>query len=108
MKILYGITQMFFSDIPGKTHAIQHKINLTSDAVIRKKPFPVPASMKKAFENEVEKMLDMGIIEPSDSPYCSPVVLVNKSNNVYGYVLILELLILLNLMQNQCLQEKNF
>ena len=70
-----------FSDIPGKTHAIQHKINLTSDAVIRKKPFPVPASMKKAVENEVEKMLDMGIIEPSDSPYCSPVVLVNKSNN---------------------------
>ena len=72
-----------FSDIPGKTDAIKHKIKLTSDIAIRKKPFPIPANLKKDFEEEVQKMLDMDIIEPSESLYCSPVVLVKKTDNTW-------------------------
>ena len=81
---LAGIVDEFsdvFSDTPGKTSTIKHKVKLTSDIPIRKKPFPIPTNLKEVFESEVKNMLDMGIIEPSDSPYCSPVVLVKKTDN---------------------------
>ena len=36
--------------------------------------------MTETIKDETEKMLEMGIKEPSQSPYISPVVLVKKSD----------------------------
>ena len=57
------------SDLPGKTHRIEHDIVLTSNDPIRLKPYPIPFRSKEIVESEIKSMLDMGIIEPSTSPY---------------------------------------
>lgn len=46
-----------------------------------RQPYPVPHSMLKHFEEEIDRMLNLDIIEPSDSPYCSPAVLAKKMDN---------------------------
>ena len=64
-----------FSDLHGSTGLVTHEIKL-----IRTKPYPMPFSKTKAMEDEVKKMLAMGVVEPSHSPYSSPLLLVRKSD----------------------------
>ena len=68
------------SDLPGRTKTISHKINLYSNESIRHKNYPVPLNLVEDFEKEVNKMLEMDVIQPSTSDFCSPVVFVRKSN----------------------------
>ena len=70
-----------FSDKPGFTSSIEHVINLETTTPIAKKPYPIPHNLVETFNKEVDNMLEMGIIEPSNSPYCSAVVLVKKPDD---------------------------
>ena len=72
-----------FSSIPGKTDTIEHVIRLTTDIPVHRKPYPMPQSLATAFNEEVDRMIELGIIEPSTSPYCSPVVMVKKEDNTW-------------------------
>ena len=56
------------------------EIPLTSDVPIRRKMYNLPFSSKEVVEKEIQVMLDLEIIEPSKSPYSSPVVLVRKKD----------------------------
>ena len=78
---LHGIIQSYsgiFSDIPSKTSCITHKIKLSSDVPIVLKPYPLPFTSEQIIRDEINFMLQNDIIEPSDSPYSSPIVLVKK------------------------------
>ena len=75
-----------FTDMPGETDVIQHQIRLTDDTPIRCKPYPLPYAMREELRNEVDTMLEMGVVRPSTSPYASPIVMVKMkdgSNRVY-------------------------
>ena len=74
-----------FTDLPGTTDIVEHEIVVTTDKPIRSKPYPVPFSLKKEIKTEIDHMLKMGIIEPSNSPYASPVVLVKKPDGFYRF-----------------------
>jgi hypothetical protein len=74
------------TDVPGQTNLAEHSIMLTSEEPIRSKPYPTPHAMRDTVRNEVTKMLDMGIIERSDSPYASPIVLVKTADGQTGFV----------------------
>ena len=67
-----------FTDIPGRTTLTEHSILLTTDAPIHCKPYPLPHSMYEVVDAELDSMLKMDIIESSNSPYASPIVLVRK------------------------------
>ncbi|GFO41580.1 transposon tf2-11 polyprotein [Plakobranchus ocellatus] len=73
-----------FSDVltalPGHTPSIMHHIELTTDVPIRVKPYPLPFSSQEFVREETAKLLDLGVIEPSTSSYCSPIVLVKKKD----------------------------
>ena len=74
-----------FSDIltdkPGKAVGVApHRIILTDNTPVRKKPYPLPFSTRQTIEKEVQYMLELGVIEPSCSAYSSPVVLVSKKD----------------------------
>jgi hypothetical protein len=71
------------SKIPGCTEAISHKIRLTSKTPVRAKTYPIPLHLKEPFEKEVDSLLELGMIRPSSSPYCSPCVMVKKSDQTY-------------------------
>ena len=68
------------SSVPGTTNLIEHKIELTDNTPIRSKMYPVPYGMYETMREEINSMLSMDIIEPSESPYSSPVVLVKKKD----------------------------
>ncbi|GFN92658.1 hypothetical protein PoB_001916400 [Plakobranchus ocellatus] len=73
-----------FSDVltalPGYTPSIMHHIELTTDVPIRVKPYPLPFSSQEFVREKTAKLLDLGVIEPSTSSYCSPIVLVEKKD----------------------------
>jgi hypothetical protein len=63
----------------GRTDRVYHRID-TGDARPIRQP---PKSLPLAKQNEVNGLLDMksrGVIEESDSPWSSPVVLVRKKD----------------------------
>ena len=53
-----------FTDIPGNTTLIEHDIRLTTTDPIRVKGYPVPFHLRETVKEEVEKMLQLGVIEP--------------------------------------------
>jgi hypothetical protein len=71
--------------VPGSTTLIEHGIKVTTSQPIRMKAYAVPFSMTKIIDDEVEKMLELNVIESSESPYCSPVVIVKKKDNTFRF-----------------------
>ena len=69
-----------FTDMPGETDVIQNQIRLTDDTPIRCKPYPLPYAMREELRNEVDTMLEMGVVRPPTSPYGSPIVMVKKKD----------------------------
>ena len=65
-------------DAPEQTSITECDIKLTSDDPVRSKAYPIPHAMRESLNKEVEKMLEANVIEKSNSPYSSPVVLVKK------------------------------
>lgn len=68
------------TDAPGLTTLAKHEIRLTSEKPVRTKPYPLPFTSRETVCEEVRRMLETGIIEPSTSPYTSPIVIVKKKD----------------------------
>lgn len=76
-----------FSDVPGHTNLLQHTIKLRSDTPIRSKSYPIPFAMQTELEEDVQHMLELGVVEPSNSPYSTPLIVVRKKDNTNRYCL---------------------
>ena len=72
-----------FSETPGCTSVIQHDIQLITTERLKAKMYPIPVHLQPHFREEVDRLLEQGIIQPSSSPHCSPVVMVRKSDGSY-------------------------
>lgn len=77
--------ESLFPDVPRRATATEHDVELTSNSVIRQRPYRVSPNKKEIIRNEVQFMLENDIIEPSNSPWASPVVLVKKSDDSYRF-----------------------
>ncbi|XP_029112827.1 uncharacterized protein LOC114912049 [Scleropages formosus] len=67
-----------FSPLPGRTTLIQHWIQPLEGGPVRSRLYRVPVHKQKVIQDELDKMLRLGIIEESHSHWNSPVVLVPK------------------------------
>ncbi len=65
-----------FRTEPERTKLIEHIIQLTDPSPIRQQPYRVPERLSR----EIQLIKDMGVIEPSTSPWSSPTVLVPKKD----------------------------
>ena len=64
-----------------RTNLVKHAID-TGDARPIKQPLRrIPLAQKEIVEKELDKMLQHDILEPSDSPWSTPIVLVKKKDN---------------------------
>lgn len=64
----------------GRTTLIEHDI-VTGDAQPTfQRSYPVSPAVEKRLHAELDRMLSLGVVEPSISPWRSPVVLVKKAN----------------------------
>ncbi|XP_069973556.1 uncharacterized protein [Penaeus vannamei] len=65
LKVILKEFSDVLTDKPGLTDSIEHVIHLNTDKPVRQKPYPIPNSLVKEFNKEVDKMFEMNIIEPS-------------------------------------------
>lgn len=80
-KLIQGLCEPeLFKNSPGFTTLIQHHIELKPNAQVKRLSYRIPERMVSSFMQEVKMMQEMGIIEPSYSEWCNPVVLVPKKD----------------------------
>ena len=77
--VLYGIGPL------RQTPYIVHDIELTDDKPFRIAPYRYSIDKKRAIREQVREMLADGLIEPSSSPYSSPIVMAKKKNGEYRF-----------------------
>ncbi|XP_072179722.1 LOW QUALITY PROTEIN: uncharacterized protein [Diadema setosum] len=80
MPSMPSVVQMEFVDMVtvDPTTISECEISLTTDQPVRSPPHRVPQAMEEEISKEVDSMLKLGVIEPSNSPYGHPIVIVKK------------------------------
>lgn len=66
------------------TSATKHKISTTNDMPIYTKNYRYPHHFKQDVQEQIQEMLNNGIIRPSKSPYSSPIWVVPKKLDASG------------------------
>lgn len=69
----------------GCTNLVQHEIT-TQATPIKQRYYPVNPKVQIHLDKELDQMLEAGIVEPSNSPWSSPVLLVKKPNGTFRFV----------------------
>ncbi|XP_075764387.1 uncharacterized protein LOC142819706 [Pelodiscus sinensis] len=72
--------QQLFSNKPGLTNLAVHRVQTGTHPPVHCSPFRVTGKTAQDLEREVQDMLALGVIQPSSSPWASPVVLVPKKD----------------------------
>lgn len=74
-----------FTEKPGRTTAVEHDIILQPNATPLRKSYCIPERLVSVLREELDVMLSLGVIEPSSSDWCSPVVLVPKRDHTIRF-----------------------
>lgn len=76
-----------FHDNDGKltfSNAVRHPIHTKDDLPIYTKNYRYPFCHREEVQRQIAKMLDQGIIRPSNSPWSSPIWIVPKKTDASG------------------------
>ena len=69
----------------GHTTVVRHSIDTGDSSPIRQRPRCLPCAYHKDTDDQIRDMLDQGVIQPSISPWASPIVLVRKKDGTYRF-----------------------
>uniref|UniRef100_A0A8C5PP08 ribonuclease H n=1 Tax=Leptobrachium leishanense TaxID=445787 RepID=A0A8C5PP08_9ANUR len=69
-----------FSALPGYTDQAVHQVDTPGQRPLRQPAYRLPEAVRESMRAEIREMLELGVIEPSASPWASPVVLVPKKD----------------------------
>lgn len=64
----------------GQTHILEHRIDTGDSPPFKQRYYPISPYIQKEADVEYDRMLRLGVIEPSESAWNSPMVAVRKSN----------------------------
>ena len=68
------------SGTPGRTSKAVHNVQLTDRKPVRLAPYRLPHAYRELVRKEIDEMLEAGVIEPSNSEWAAPIVLVDKKD----------------------------
>uniref|UniRef100_A0A669C557 Gypsy retrotransposon integrase-like protein 1 n=1 Tax=Oreochromis niloticus TaxID=8128 RepID=A0A669C557_ORENI len=68
-----------------QTSLVQHDIDTGDARPIRLRPRRLPLAKRAAAEQKIKEMAEAGIIEPSNSPWAAPAVLVRKKDGTWRF-----------------------
>lgn len=68
----------------GCTNLVQHKI-VSDSAPIKQRYYPVSPAMQKHIDLELDNMIKEGIVEPSQSSWSSPILMVPKKDGTFRF-----------------------
>ena len=74
-----------FSGRPNVTSAATHRIDIDDSLPMRCSSYRIPQSLETEVNKEIDKMLELGIIRPSNSPWAFPVVVVPKPDGTIRF-----------------------
>ena len=80
LKQLIHEYEHLFPDIPTRTDKIYHDVIVEDSKPIKQHPYRMNPLKQKYLQDEVKYLLENDLIEPSQSNYSSPCILVPKSN----------------------------
>ena len=83
LKQLIHEYEHLFPDIPTRTDKIYHDVIVEDSKPIKQHPYRMNPLKQKQLQDEVKYFLENDFIEPSQSNYSSPCILVPKSNGTY-------------------------
>ena len=66
------------------TQLVEHEIRLTDETPVHKKMYRLPSEHRNILETKVHELWSDDVIEPSNSPYCSPVWILPKKPDSQG------------------------
>ena len=69
----------------GHSDVVTHKIDTGDSAPIRQYPRRLPYAYRQETQSQIKEMLDQNIIQPSSSPWASPVVLDKKQDGKFRF-----------------------
>ena len=64
----------------GSTNLVKHVINTRDNPPVRQPVHCTPFALRNKVDEMVQEMLAQGVIQPSQSPWASPIVLVKKKD----------------------------
>ena len=76
----YADVFSFSSTDLGRTSILRHHINTGDEAPVHLPPRRVPQARREEVRRLLREMLESGVVEPSDGPWSSPVVLAQKKD----------------------------
>lgn len=85
-KLLDDLIQNTFSNMDGLgcTNLVELSIK-TDSPPIKQRYYPLSRALQTEVNAELEKMLADGIVEPSDSPWSSPIVMIKKKTGGWRF-----------------------
>lgn len=78
-EVFQRVSKLFAAN-PGRTVLVEHVVRLKERGPVRQQSYGVPQHLMEKLLKEVEEMQRLGVIEPSQSEWCSPVVIVVKKD----------------------------
>lgn len=70
----------------GKSNLIEIKLNVETSKPVYTRQYPLDRQKREILEQEVQKMRDMDLIEETNSPFNSPLVIVQKADGSHRVV----------------------
>lgn len=74
-----------FSDVPTRTHVIEHDIDVGVAQSVKQHAYRVNPIKRELLQKEVDYLLAHNLAEPSFSSWSSPCILVNKPDGTYRF-----------------------
>ena len=75
------------SDLPGRTNTVHCHVTLRDGKAPIRHSYELPHALEPQFQQELLRWLELGIVEPSSSPYCSPLIAVRKKDGTHHFCL---------------------
>ena len=84
LQTLLSFPDVFQSSL-GHTTVVEHRIDTGDSTPIRQYPRRLPHHYRAEVDRQVNEMLSQGVVQPSNSPWASPIVLVKKKDGSYRF-----------------------
>ncbi|XP_066975378.1 uncharacterized protein [Macrobrachium rosenbergii] len=82
LELIFAFPELF-QNAPGRTSLLQHDVDVGSASPVKQSPYRLNPIKRDIVEKEIKYMLEHDLIQPSVSPWSSPIVLVKKSDGKF-------------------------
>lgn len=82
-QVVKKFSSLAHTDFLSETNVITHHIETGDAKPHRQRQYPLSPALLEHLNAEIDKLLKLKVIEKSNSPWCSPVLLVKKKDGSY-------------------------